>query len=261
MIEDTDLKLGKAPPKRYYADVKIKLADYLDTHVLPAPPRSLPPIGKGVTFNMYLNDNLGDCTCAAVGHKEQIDSARTGAKDAPTDDIIRELYHKTGIEQGLTDTDGRYMEGVLKHLKETGLRQTAGDPDNPEGSYEKILGYAAVNWKDDLEYKTALWLFGGIYNGIALPEIAYYQLKAGKGWSLDTSYGGSSAPGSWGGHAVYTTTGGTLITWAQRQNFSLAFRHTYFDECYAVLTEDWVQNTKAPNGFNRDELVADLAAV
>lgn len=256
-----DVRLGKQPPFRYYSDIKIKVASYLTMEALSPPPSILPAIGRGIDFKMYLNDTLGDCTCAALGHKEQIDSARTHAPDVPTNDIIRDLYHQTGLQQGLSDNDGRYMEGVLKYARETGILQAAGDPTVGAGGREKILGYAAVNFMNDIEFRTALWLFGGLYIGMALPETAARQIEAGKSWSLDHRLGGNAAPGSWGGHAVYATTGVTLITWAARQEYTAGFRKTYFDECYAVLTEDWVQRTTAPNGFNKQQLIEDLAAI
>src|SRR4029077_12278155 len=74
--------LGKLPPKRPYAAVRIKLRDYL---VLPAPPKYR-GWAQGVNFRMYLNDTLGDCAVASIGHIAQTHTRRDGHEVDPMDD-------------------------------------------------------------------------------------------------------------------------------------------------------------------------------
>jgi hypothetical protein len=89
---------------------------------------------------MFLNDRYGDCTCAALrAHGASPLRARRPPEHRP-DDAIFELYHQTGVEQHLGDDDGRYMEGVLSYLKRVGLRQTAGDSNNPAGTSRRSSG-------------------------------------------------------------------------------------------------------------------------
>lgn len=240
--------LGKNPPLRYPGEIAVHAADYIDLAKLPTPPRTLPSIGRGIAYEMFLNDGAPDCTIAAVGHMEQTHEARTGDPIDITDDEIFAFFDRTGKEQNLPNTDGRYMEGVLGSLKTTGA--VLG------GSNRKILGYAHVDWRNLELYRAVTWLFAGTYNGYALPLRA--QSQVGKVWKIVGDHG-EDEPGSWGGHAVFKTVPGTAITWSQRQSMTWAWHLRYGDESYGVLTEDWVENTKAPNGFARDELIRDLS--
>lgn len=244
-----DLKLGKAPPKRYYADVAIHAEDYINLTKLPAPPKTLPSIGRGIDYGMFLNDRYGDCTIASISHMVQTHSKLEGDAVRPTDTEVMGLFHSTGVDEGLSDNDGRVMLDVLKYLKTTGYH--IGSSTN------KILGYAAVDPTDYELVRACTWLFGGLYGGYALPLSA--QAQVGATWKVVA--GPSGAPGSWGGHAIFNTVPGTCITWSQRQSMTWSWHKAYCDEKYAVLTPWWVENTKAPNGFARDELIRDLSQI
>jgi len=252
---EEDYLLGKLPPKRYLSDIAIKAATYIDQAAIDAVPLTF-AWGTGITFQMFLNDRLGDCTCASRGHHNQVVSMRAKHPETHTDDQIFKLYHNTGLEQGLSDQDGRYMEGVLSYEKRVGIEQEGKQPD-------QIIGYAGVNYKDHGEVRAATFLFGGLYIGIALPLSARSQFYAHHNWAY--VQGPGNAPGSWGGHAVNVTSinkiGPVVATWARRQQLTWGFWDHYVDESYAVLHPDWVQNVKAPSGFSREDLIEDLAAL
>lgn len=256
-------RLGKRPPFRYYADVAVKAAAFVTPRkVLPSVPRTS-TWGAGITFGVFLNDRLPDCTCAAWAHSEQIHSQRADRPERPTDDAVRELFHRTGIEQGLSDNDGRYMEGVLRSLRLTGFRQDVGDVDSAVGSFEKLTGYAAVAPTNVDEVRACVYLFGGLYAGVALPVSAYYQYRDGKNWSYTTT---NNTPGGWGGHAMWiasvNATGPVFITWGKRKQATWAWWRHYADECWAVVSDDWAQiDQRAPSGFARQELLDTLAAL
>jgi hypothetical protein len=271
-MNDTVPLLGKRPPKRYYAEVAAKFEDFIDAAELAAGLPDTPDTWGWARYMtaadipMYLNDELPDCTCATVGHMELTQSRRAGDAEIPTDDAVRELFHRTGIEQGLSDDDGRYAEGVLASWKRTGFRQSTGDPNSPEGSLETILGYAAVNFADHEQVRAAGYIFGGLVACIALPMTALYQENTGRNWSCNTVEGYSSAPGSWGGHMVYMSglnlTGPVFFTWGHKRQTTWCFWDKYVDECYAVATEDWAsRDDVSPNGFHKQALIDLLATL
>lgn len=252
-----DVLLGKQPPKRYYGDIAVKLADHLDLK------KALPAVkpsqtwGGGIKFGMFLNDEEPDCTIAAPAHGNQIHSTRTHKPERLTDEAVQEAFHATGIEQGLSDDDGRYMLGVLSYLIKTGFKQA-------DGTMETILGYAAVNHLNHEEVMVAAQFFGGLYFGAGLPLSAADQINQHKSWTVSKDPA-RNAPGGWGGHAMWSTgwntKGPRSITWSKAQQMTWGWWDKYADEAYVVLTHDWTQDEQAPSGLRRDDLVALLQEI
>jgi hypothetical protein len=109
--------------------------------------------------------------------------------------------------------------------------------------------------------QTAAWLFGGLYIGLQMPLIAQVQPV----WDWTGSLSGPALPGSWGGHAVdvvrYDRDGLTVVTWGRLQELTWSFWGRYCDEAYCILSDDFLKQGKAPNGFDLAALEADLALV
>lgn len=242
----THVRLGRLAPSAEKLACLPKFGDYV-TDALPAAPKSVQYGVKVPTFPMYGNDTLGDCTCAAVGHQIQMWTSQAGEIWTPTTQEVENLYWNTGDGQD----DGRVETDVLDHWKNIGFGQRA----------DKIAGYVRVDTSNLTEVKQATWLFGGLYLGIDLPITAQQQ----KVWSY-VANDPNNAPGSWGGHAVpvsaYSSTYFVVITWGMRMKMMNNFWKHYVEEAYAILSHDWINSasSKAVNGFNFDQLQADLKA-
>lgn len=240
----THVKLGRAPQR--VDERTAKFATYTTT-ALPAAPSKIAWGTHVPTFPMYGNDRLGDCTCATVGHQAQVWTSMNGEIWTPTEQEVLDLYWATGSE----DT-GRVEIDVLNYWRNVGFGQRQ----------DKIAGYMQVNTRNFAEVKQAIWLFGGLYIGIALPITAQNQSV----WKLVSNAGTDAQPGSWGGHAVnvtaYNSSYITVATWGMRMRMSWGFWNKYVDEAYAVLSPDWATGAKAaPSGFNFGQLQTDLAAL
>ena len=98
-----------------------------------------------------------------------------------------------------------------------------------------------------------------LYIGINLPLSAQCQTV----W--DAVSGPSGEPGSWGGHCVivskYDEKSLTCVTWGAAKKMTNAFWDKYVDEAYAILGVDWVGAKGSPDGFNLDQLRADLQLI
>jgi hypothetical protein len=176
-------------------------------------------------------------------------SANNGPVVTPSDQDVEDMYWGTGSED-----IGRLSIDVLNYWRTTGM---GGDT---------IDAYVQINPLDFNEVQTALWLFGGIYSGVALPLTAQQQQK----WSVvgNPNLDPASLGGSWGGHAIPIVAsiphyGFTCITWGKKKGMTFKFWNTYVDEAYAVLSGDWISKVKnvAPNGFAFQDLQSDLAKV
>lgn len=238
--------LGKLPPR--HDDRTLKLSTY--TKALPPPPAVCAYTSKVPNWPMYGNNTLGDCVAAAAGHMVEQWNYEAERQFMPTQAEIIAFYENSGYVPGQPDTDQGW--DLLSALKVWRSQGVAG---------HKIAAFLALQPGNLEQLRQAVYLFGNVYVGLALPITAQTQNL----WSVVPGTSADAAPGSWGGHCVPVPGYAELVacvTWGALLNMTPAFYQTYSDEAYAVLSPDWIeQNAKAPNGFDLAQLQTDLAIV
>lgn len=243
-------KLGKKPAR--HDRRTLVFAKYAVS--LPPPPAAVDwTAAMSFPCGQYLNDQLGDCTCAGLAHAIQVLTANANPPEVSIPDSEVETAYEGACGYNPRDpsTDqGGVLIDVLNYTRTTGI-----------GGH-KFSAYTAVNVLNQGEVMEALQLFGVLYTGVMLPVSA--QSQVGEVW--DVTVGPDAAPGSWGGHCVVIAqadaTGLTCITWGEKQRISWAFWNRYFDEGFAIISPDWIEkNGLAPSGFDLATLQADLAEV
>lgn len=245
-------KLGKRPAR--HDPRTLRARQYLPP-TLPAPPpcdwstsaRHLGPM---------LNDRIGDCGLAGPGHYVQLATAANGREFVPPDADIERAYRDVGHYDGTPETDnGVFLIDSMNYWRRpTGI---AG---------HSILAYASVDLHDVDAFRRAVYYYGPLVIGLALPQSSELQDNAGE-WSL--AMGGTKgdpSPGSRGGHCVlasgWNDAGVPVITWGLRFTLTWDFLDAYCDEAYAVVSDDWGDADGAPGSeLMIDELFADLAQV
>lgn len=209
------------------------------------------------SWPMYLNDQLGDCTCAAVGHILQAWTAYASTEVTVTDNDVEKLYEQFGYVPGDPSTDnGANMQDVLTYWHKYGI----------PGSGHKITAFAELgNFYDVWNLKQALYLFGTVYLGINCPASAQQQFQDELPWSY--------VPGSQieGGHAIclqkVEPVGSeegvfNVVTWGALQPTTINFLRHYVEEAWVALTPDWIAaNGDNPFGFSYADLQADFDAL
>ena len=240
--------LGKLPVR---TDVRtLSLGQYVDTQVLPAPPATFAETAKVEDWPMYANDRVGDCTTAAAGHMiEAWTAAAHGRAVFISEASVLDAFEHVKLVDPLTGEEGAVELDVLRYWRKTGIGQ------------HKIGAFARVSTHNRRLVETGAWLFGGLYIGLQLPLTAREQ----EVWDWTGSLTGDAQPGSWGGHAVdvvaYDATGLTVVTWGNLKRMTWNFWDRYCDEAYCILSEDFLNEGRAPNGFDLAALKADLALV
>jgi hypothetical protein len=256
-----NLHLGKGPAKS--DSRRFMLSNFL---ALAPPPVSVNWFGSVTEYGEMLNDSLGDCTCAAVGHAEQVASLNTpeGELTFP-DNIILNLYEKScGYVFNDPSTDnGGVITDVLDWVRKYGMGKKH---DTPDIHRKKILyAYADPNPNDVTHIKQAIAEVGIVDIGLQLPITA--QSQVGKVWDVvgDPNSNNDSRPGSWGGHstivAAYNANTVTCITWGQLQPMTWDFWNTYVDESHALLMHSWLDRQGATSAVNLAALEAALQAL
>jgi|SRR5579872_1953630 len=203
-------------------------------------------------WQMFGNDSIGDCTCAAIAHMLMLMTAHTGPIVIPTiTDVISAYSAVSGYNPSTGENDnGAAITDVLNYWKTVGI---AG---------RKIDGWAQLNQANLQHVEQGVYLFSAIDIGVNFPNSAMQQFNAGQPFEVLADDGGID-----GGHSVpnfgYGSEGQTCVTWAKRQQMSAQWFQKYCDEAYVVLTKDWIDAARdiAPNNLDYAALVADLAAI
>lgn len=246
-------KLGRRPAR--FDSRTLRMERYL-TPSAPAPPEAIYWSKGFPKWGMMLNDDLGDCTIAGLGHATQTWYLNTGVnvnlgRVTPSDAVIKKGYEDfCGYNPADPNTDqGGVMLDVLNSYRQIGL---GGD---------KPLAYAAVDVTNLTHVKQAIALFGGLYGGFNIPQSALDQNDVGQTWTVVPNDGGIA-----GGHAVWIPDFNPLTpicaTWGMRQAMTWEFFLKYFDEGYAIFSPDWLISGKvSPSHIATADLWTDLTGV
>jgi hypothetical protein len=209
---------------------------------------------------MYLNDQLGDCTIAGMGHVYgALWQYGSGTEAMFTDDMIRRVYSRVGgYVPGEPDTDnGCNMQDVLADQHVHGIADV-------HGRRHKVAGYAALGNPQDLDLLgQVLSVFGTIYVGCNVQQQMEDEFGAGQPWTWDP------AAATIGGHAICLQrrrgSGDApldYVTWGALQPATTGFQSGAVEEAWAVVSEDWVQkNGTTVTGLDLQQLLADMADV
>lgn len=219
-------KAAKIDPRR------LMIADFFMPGIAPPPP-SCSWYGSTIEFGMMLNDRLGDCTVAALGHGIQVATLNTkDGESTVADSVVEGVYEGAcGYNPSNPATDqGGVITDVLDYLRQ-----------NEMGGH-KLYAYADTSPGAYAHVKQAIYLFGMVDIGLQLPISA--QAQVGSLWTATS--GTNGAAGSWGGHSVivcgYDAEGLTCITWGRLQKMTWGFWAQYCDESHTLLWRAWMEH-------------------
>lgn len=184
-------------------------------------------------WGIMLNNEWGDCTCAADGHiaVQQVAYGLSKILDV-TDADVQAAYVTVGGfnphmgPPGANPTDkGATVQAALHYLQAHGI---AGF---------KIAAFGEVYRLDHAAVKQAIFEFGALSLGMYFPKSAMTQFQDGKPWTpvanavLD------------GGHCVvavgYDADYVYCVTWGEVIKMSWAFWDAYVEEAWAIISRDW----------------------
>lgn len=209
---------------------------------------------SGISFPVFLNQELGDCTIADVGHAEQVFSTLgQGTTVTVSDQDILTMYERVGgYNPNDPSTDqGCVIQDVLNDWRKNGI----GSPAH------QILAFLQVNLNNADEVKACCWLFGGCTLGVNLPASAETQFGAGQPWTVDAAADNSIL----GGHDVrmvgYDAAWVYLVTWGAVQRASWEWLAQWCEEIWAEADGEWIKANASPEGLNVDALNAAFTEV
>jgi len=228
----------------------LRLARYLSPALTP-PPASV-DWTKGITdWGMMLNDALGCCTIAGVGHAVQVLTANSSSEVTVPDSTILNYYENwDGYVDGDPSTDNGGIElDVLNDWQKQGF------------SGHALTAFADPNVSNITEIKQVINLFGGVYIGFNVPQSV---MNSDNDPTVPWDVTGDNT--IVGGHAVFVPKYDAdflyPISWGQVYKMTYAFWSQFVDEAHALLSPDFIEaNGLDPAGFNMAQLETDLAAI
>ena len=259
-------KYGRLRPDP--ARPRLTLEKYLDPRTALSR-AGLPPVPLTVDVDrasavqdwpVYLNDQLGDCTIAALGHMYGAWTAYAGGTEALfADDQIQAVYSRVGgYVPGNPDTDqGCVMQDVLADQQSAGITDQAG-------KLHQVAGYAAFgNPADEVLLGQVLDVFGTVYVGINVQQQMETEFSEQRPWTWKR---GAEVIG---GHAICLQrrlgSGKApleYVTWGALQPATAGFQAHAAEEAWAVVTQDWLQaNGTTVEGLDLQQLLADMQHV
>jgi hypothetical protein len=249
------MKLGRvakpvpanAPSLRRHAMAQATAAPVLDrTHLRYRP-------------QIFANQSVGDCTCAAIGNAVLGQAALWGYTVDITDAKVLALYSAvSGYDPAKPETDKGAVEvDVLSY------QATHGFDGGGQTPYVGL--WASIEPGDLNLLRVATERLGVGYLGLNL-ALADQQ---GGVWDTDTpAADGDPTPGSWGGHAAllwsWTGLGDTdtvlIATWGTLQRATWRWVGSRLDEAHALVHPQLVGPGALNNaGVDREALEADIA--
>lgn len=214
------------------------------------------------SWPMYLNDQLGDCTIAAIGHMYGAWTQYAGSAEALfTDDQIQAVYSRVGgYVPGDPSTDnGCAMQDVLTDQQSNGITDQGG-------KLHQVAGFAAFgNPADEVLLGQVLDVFGTVYVGINVQQNMETEFADQQPWTWDPSPDAQVI----GGHAICLQrrlgSGRApleYVTWGALQPATTGFQAGASEEAWAVVTQDWLQaNGTTVEGLDLQQLLADMQNV
>jgi hypothetical protein len=194
---------------------------------------------------------IGDCFMAGNAEFLRIAAANGGkVVNFPCANVVAAYSAATGYVLGDDSTDqGTDPDQGMVFMQNTGIQDDAG-------TYHKIGAFVAVNPKDFGEVCLASELFGGLGVGVEFLE----NWENDQVWDVN---GGQVA----GGHWIYNfstlpsakTNQLPIVSWGGVYYLTEAALAADCDCLYAVVDSEFFgPNGKAINGFDADQLAADL---
>jgi hypothetical protein len=255
------IRFGRKRPPVLPVTGVLRLGKFLSPLLVPPTSVDYRPDAAAALSQMYLNDKLGDCVCAGIGH---IEGVLTGNEPAAslifTDAQIEALYSGAcGYVPGQPNTDnGCDIAPTLQYWMAHGA---------PVGSTHKPAGFISVNPENQTEVELAIWLFENVIPGIELPD-AWVNPFPGPGFVWKKA----GAPDPNNGHCPpgisYNPQGMIISTWGMTGTMEWDAVAYYCaaaqgGELYTVISQDALNAASglAPAGVDWAQLVADFNAL
>ena len=273
------LAFGRNPPPPH-AKPPLHLAKYMTggTHmpaIVGVPAR--PDWAKGAWMGLGDidgNDTSGDCCYAGIMHLICCVMAATGMAGVfPSKAMAWDLYSRVNVASGGPAFNPNAVDASGNNPTDSGgdlptvmnfLMKESAISDDPTWTAD---GWLTVDASKPEEIRTAIWLCGGTYKALNLPDQYVNPFPAAKGFTWDAA----GQPDPQQGHCIVdygaNAHSSFIDSWGMEGLMTYAANAKYCTpagggEMHAILWKNWKETGKniAPNAIDFDALDEDLKA-
>ena len=209
----------------------------LEMHMPASLPQPLLPIdwAKGFSFPNNGNDVYGDCMLAAAEHADNTFTANNGSESSFDINLTVKEY------LALSPDDKGLDSGTIINLWRSGL---------PGVGNSRIMEAMSVDTTNAALVQAAIWLFGGVFFTLNIPDGWYNNFMGGETWDAPAKADGNNGHGVWW-NGVSKDGHYHLETWGTDAWITPAGVPDCDPGGFAVFSMRWF-NSKgvAPNGLN-----------
>lgn len=238
---------GRLPAHPEATHPRLKLGPFL---AAAAPPPSVDWYSAVPGWPMYLNDRIGDCTEAMVGHI--LENTSTYAGNPPvaiTDHDVLAAYERvSGYNPADPSTDqGAVLQDVYNDWRKTGV-----------GGHKNLV-FAQVDHQNLTQVEQGVAMFGAVGLGIVVTQAMMDDFNADLPWSRSTG-------AQLGGHAVpivgYDATYVYVVSWGRVQPMRWGVYAEVCDEAWVAVLPEWLNAAgHDPGGLDLHGLGEAFAAL
>ncbi len=196
---------------------------------------------KNLVFPIDGNDIYGSCMLAAGEHADNTFTGNNGTESTFSEDGTVSFY------LALSGGDNGLNTGDILNAWLNGLQGATG---------AKIMDAVSIDTTNAELVQTAIWLFGGVFFSLSIPDSWYGPFVTGEVWDAPAT------PDSSNGHAVWwngVDKNGRykFQTWGSYGWITPAGVADCDPSGFVVFSQRWFDsNWKAPNGYTYDQLAA-----
>lgn len=209
--------------------------------------------GTSIDYPVWCNDTIGCCTQVSEASAVLTWTTNAQAPIKLTDEQVVQNYADESGYNGTPSTDNGAVEvDVLNRWMTTGY-------ERPGQTRDYLTAFGYINPKAPEELKKTIYITGGVYIGINVPNYIMDSEQLPTIWDVQHSDAEIA-----GGHALfahgYDEKGIYCNSWGEKVCLTYAFLSEYCDEAYGLISrENWVNvHAQTPFGQTIEEVTNEL---